>query len=141
MSMRVMIEEAGAFRRWSPVAWLCLLISRRLSRLRPDRLCSVLMSIGRGARESRFDEAQATRATVCRSSTRASGMECLERSIAVYLMCRLRGHVPTWCTGFRVDPFAAHAWVEVDAVPVDESPEISLYSKATVVGPTRKAAA
>jgi hypothetical protein len=139
VSMSVMIEEAGASRRRSAVAWLCLLVARRLSRLRPTKLCSILAVIGRGARTSRADEAQAARASVCLTSTRASGMECLERSVAVYLMCRLRGHVPTWCTGFRVDPFAAHAWVEVDAVPVGEPPEISLYSKATVVGPTRKA--
>lgn len=139
MSMSVMIEEAGAPRRPNAVAWLCLLMARRLSRLAPARLCSTLAFFGRGARASRADEARAARTAVCGTSTGASGMECLERSIAVYLLCRIKGHVPTWCTGFRVDPFAAHAWVEVDAVPVGEPSEIRLYTKVTVVGPTGQA--
>lgn len=141
MSMSVMFEEAGGPHRRSAAAWLCLFVARRLSRLAPPRLCSTLAFFGRGARASSVNEAQEIRTLVCSTSTRASGMECLERSIAVYLLCRLKGHVPTWCTGFRVDPFAAHAWVEVDAIPVGEPPEISSFTRATVVDPTKKVSA
>jgi hypothetical protein len=45
---------------------------------------------------------------------------CLQRAIATALLCRLGGVWPTWCTGVRTAPFAAHAWIEVDGQPVGE---------------------
>lgn len=138
MSTSIMLEEAGASRRRSPTAWLCMLMARGLSRLPPATLCAALSAVGHRTRRSHADEALRIRSLVCASSTRVSGMECLERSIAVFLMCRLRGHCPVWCTGFRVDPFAAHAWVEADGGPVGEPPEIASYTKATTVDPVRK---
>ncbi|WP_316669458.1 lasso peptide biosynthesis B2 protein [uncultured Propionibacterium sp.] len=135
MSMTMMFEEAGSERRRGPLALVCVALAKLLSLLRPDRLRAVLRLLSRGARPSTFDEARRSRAEICRASTAAAGMQCLVRSIAVFVLCRLRGHVPTWCTGFRVDPFAAHAWVEVDGAPVDEMPEVASYTRVVVVEP------
>ncbi|MEU6552647.1 lasso peptide biosynthesis B2 protein [Streptomyces sp. NPDC046915] len=45
---------------------------------------------------------------------------CLQRTIATALLCRVRGAWPTWCTGVRTHPFAAHAWVEAEGRLVGE---------------------
>ncbi|WP_373307212.1 lasso peptide biosynthesis B2 protein [Streptomyces violaceus] len=34
---------------------------------------------------------------------------------------------PTWCSGVRTSPFAAHAWVEADDRPVGEPPDTAVY--------------
>lgn len=51
----------------------------------------------------------------------ASGHGCLRRSLAVTLLCRLRGTRVTWRVGFRSPPPQAHAWVEAGGEPVRET--------------------
>ena len=133
MSMQVVFEGAGSKKRHYLLAWICVSLARPLAKMQPNSLCRVLNLLSRGARPSLFAEAARARKEVCVASSKAAGMECLLRSVSVFLLCRMRGHVPTWCTGFRVDPFAAHAWVEVDGVPVNELPEIAEYKRVTVV--------
>lgn len=45
---------------------------------------------------------------------------CLEESLALLIACLVRGYEATWCIGVRFPPFDAHAWVEVEGVPVGE---------------------
>lgn len=73
-----------------------------------------------GARPSTREQAEAVRAEVCGVSERCAGEGCLQRSIATVLLCRLDGHAPNWCSGYRTGPFVAHAWVEADGMPVSE---------------------
>jgi hypothetical protein len=88
----------------------------------PRRIRTVLGWLRRGARPATFEQAKAARdAVVAVSLTCAAREGCVARSLATVLLCRLGGHWPTWCVGARrVPPFAAHAWVEADGVPVGE---------------------
>lgn len=109
-----------------------------LTLLRPNALRRVLTQVARGARPSSTAEAAAARAAVCAVSARCAGLGCLQRSIAVHLLCRSDGHAPSWRTGFRLEPFVAHAWVEVDGAPVAEPPDVASYCTVLEVAAPRR---
>jgi hypothetical protein len=96
--------------------------ARVLSTQPPGRIRRILGVLRRGARPAGYAEAKAARDDVLAVSLACAGREgCLPRSLATVLLCRLHGEWPTWCVGARrLPPFAAHAWVEADGVPVDE---------------------
>jgi hypothetical protein len=48
---------------------------------------------------------------------------CLEQSLALCFLLRRRGHDAVVRLGVRPYPFAAHAWVECNGVPLAESLE------------------
>jgi hypothetical protein len=48
---------------------------------------------------------------------------CLEQSIALFVLLRRAGAPAELRLGVRPLPFLAHAWVEVDGVPVNEQPD------------------
>ncbi len=101
--------------------------ARLLVLLPPARLHRLLCVLARGSRPAGYAQAARARESVVAVSTRCAGLGCLQRSVATVLLCRARGTWPDWCTGFRVRPFAAHAWVEVDGHPVDEPGELSVF--------------
>jgi hypothetical protein len=45
---------------------------------------------------------------------------CLEQSLALYVLLRRRGIDAALKLGVQTIPFSAHAWVEVNGVPVNE---------------------
>jgi len=116
----------GTTPRLSPVTRFTALIAvgaaRLLSRRPPRRIRRILSVAAFGARPANYAEAARARDTILSVSIRCCGPRaCLPRSIAVALLCRLRGTWPTWCVGVvAVPPFTAHAWVEADGRPVDE---------------------
>lgn len=117
------------------VARLAVLLAFPLSRLAPDRLTQVLRFLRRGAQPASVSGALSARQAVVAVSTACAGQACLQRSIATAVACRLRGNWPTWCTGVRVLPFRAHAWVEVDGRPVGEDAAVASYVRVLVVPP------
>lgn len=96
--------------------------ARLLAKQSPNRIQSILSKIRRGSSPASYQTAYAVRYALVSSSYHCTGPKnCLPRSLAVVLMCRLRGVWPTWCVGVRaVPPFGAHSWVEADGKPVDE---------------------
>ncbi len=88
-----------------------------------------------GAAPATAAQALLARRAVVAVSLRCAGQGCLQRSIATALLCRLRGVWPTWCTGVRTDPFAAHAWVEVDGQPVGEPHPKGHYAPLLTIPP------
>lgn len=102
------------------LALLAVGVARLLATLRPRRLRRVLELARRGARPATRQQAEAARRAVVAVSLRCAGRGCLQRSIAAALYCRAHGTWPTWCTGVRTNPFAAHAWIQVDGQPIDE---------------------
>lgn len=115
--------------QWWPVTIrLHLAIGRMMSWLPPKFLVRLLASIGRGGRNATAAEVEEARGAVCSASVRAAGNGCLQRSIATYLLCRRRGATPVWKSGFRTDPFVAHAWVEAEGVPVGEPEAVSAFT-------------
>jgi hypothetical protein len=96
--------------------------ARLLATQSPRHIRVVLGWLRRGARPATFEQVKAARDTVTAVSLTCAAREgCVARSLATILLCRLRGRWASWCVGARrVPPFGAHAWVEVDGVPVGE---------------------
>ncbi|MFB4284241.1 lasso peptide biosynthesis B2 protein [Nonomuraea sp. MTCD27] len=108
--------------RRRPSAMAAVAAARLIARLPPARIRAVLELARRGAVPATADQAKRARDAVIAVSLFCAGQGCLPRSIAAALLCRLHGAWPTWCTGVRVHPFAAHAWIEADGRPIDEPP-------------------
>ncbi|MFI6014085.1 lasso peptide biosynthesis B2 protein [Streptomyces sp. NPDC051243] len=108
-------------------AHAAVIAARLLAHLPPRRIRAVLGQGRRGARPARYDEALRARREVTAVSTLCAGRYCLQRSLATTLLCRMRGHWPTWCSGVRTAPFGAHAWVEADGKPVGEPADTATY--------------
>ncbi|WP_369392755.1 lasso peptide biosynthesis B2 protein [Streptomyces sp. CG1] len=119
------------------VPLLVVAVAGVLSRLSPSKLRAVLEFARRGAVPSTADQAAAARTAVVAVSLRCAGQACLQRSVATALLCRVRGTWPTWCTGVRTNPFAAHAWVEVGGVPVGEPYPAGHFRTLLAVGPAK----
>lgn len=99
---------------------LAVAVARPLAAVKPARLRQFLEFARRGANPARPEQALRAREQVVAVSLRCAGNGCLQRSIATALLCRAHGSWPTWCTGVRTHPFAAHAWVEAQGGPVGE---------------------
>jgi hypothetical protein len=50
--------------------------------------------------------------------------ECLHRAAASVCYLRWRGHAANLVIGVKTIPFAAHAWVELDGVVVNDRPSV-----------------
>ncbi|MFH8477014.1 lasso peptide biosynthesis B2 protein [Streptomyces sp. NPDC018000] len=106
-----------------------------LVHLRPHRLRKTLELVRRGARPATAAQAHAARTAVVSVNLRCSGQDCLRRSVATALLCRARGTWPTWCTGVRTHPFAAHAWIEAQGHPVGEPASTASFHTLLTVPP------
>lgn len=95
-------------------------IAHLIGRLSPRRIRKVLAWCAGKARPATYAEALRARRTVVAVSMRCAGNGCVPRSIATALLCRVHGSWPTWHTGARTVPFAAHAWVTAEGRAVDE---------------------
>jgi len=136
MSMPLTVEHRDHLpvrRRVLPL--LAVGIARILARTSPRRLRAVLELARRGAAPATPEQALAARRAVVAVSMRCAGQGCLQRSIAAALLCRTRGAWPTWATGVRTAPFAAHAWIEVDDQPVGEQYPAGHYRRILSVPP------
>lgn len=101
--------------------------ARFLITLPPQRLGRVIGFVHKGARRPTKLFAQQARDRVCEVSVRCTGQGCLQRSVAVIVYSRFYGYAPDWCAGFALEPFTAHAWVEVEGEPIGEPPKVSDY--------------
>lgn len=108
-------------------------LARGLSWFSPRTIARVLTVLGTNTLPVAKGEALKARLAVCAVSTRCAGNGCLQRSIAVFILCRISGKAPNWHTGFVSPPFVAHAWVEVDGEPVGEIAQISDYTTILAV--------
>lgn len=111
-------------------------IARPLSMMPPGLLRRTLALVVKGTRRPAAADVLAWRDAVNSVSRRCAGDGCLQRSVAVVLLGRFHGAAPAWKTGFRPDPFTAHAWVEVDGVPIGE-PEAVRHFHAVLSVPHR----
>ncbi|MCQ4045089.1 lasso peptide biosynthesis B2 protein [Streptomyces rubrisoli] len=114
-------------------AYLAVATARLLTTLPPAHIRTALRIARCSAAPADVAQAQAARDAVVAVSTRCAGQGCLQRSLATTLLCRLGGTWPTWCTGVRTVPFRAHAWVEVDEVPVGEPTPPGYYTPTLTV--------
>ncbi|MFI1800818.1 lasso peptide biosynthesis B2 protein [Streptomyces sp. NPDC020379] len=95
--------------------------ARVLAALPPERIRRMLNRFGSGSVPATAEQVLAAREAVVRASARcAVEAGCLQRSLAVVLLCRMSGLGVVWRTGVRSRPFRAHAWVEAGGSPVGE---------------------
>lgn len=125
--------------RWGVRA--VVVAARLLATRRPARIRRVMELASRGARPAGAAEATRAHTAVTAVSLVCAGREgCLPRSIAVALLCRVRGTWPTWCVGVRrLPPFAAHAWIEAGGEPVGENIPADYFRLFYSVPPVRSA--
>ncbi|MEY9873702.1 hypothetical protein ABH931_003191 [Streptacidiphilus sp. MAP12-33] len=136
MSVQMSLDARLGLPLWRrPLPLLAVGAARVLARVRPARLRKVLEFARRGARPAGASQAQCARDEVVAVSLRCAGNNCLQRSIAAALLCRLRGTWPTWCTGVRTHPFAAHAWIQVDGAPIGEPHPAGFFQPLLSVAP------
>jgi hypothetical protein len=76
---------------------------------------------------ARADSQRSTQATAARVALAAAFYPrralCLEQSLVLFTLLRRGGTPARLRLGVRPLPFLAHAWVEVDGVPVNEQPD------------------
>ncbi|MEU6264647.1 lasso peptide biosynthesis B2 protein [Saccharopolyspora shandongensis] len=104
-----------------------------MTRTSPARLRRVMEIACRDAPPATAKQALAARDVSV--SLRCAGQGRLQRSIATALLCRFRGSWPTWCTGVRTQPFAAHAWIDADSQLIGEPHPKSHYRPLLATGP------
>ncbi|MRG29688.1 lasso peptide biosynthesis B2 protein [Laceyella tengchongensis] len=56
---------------------------------------------------------------------------CLETSLSIFLLALLKQRSVQWCLGVKLGPFASHAWIEVEGIPLDE--EAKEYRKIITI--------
>ncbi|MFF2927839.1 lasso peptide biosynthesis B2 protein [Streptomyces celluloflavus] len=110
-------------------------IALPLAKLPPRYLRAILEVLRVGARPGTAAQASAARAAVVAVSLHCAVHNCLQRSIAAAVLCRFRGVWPTWQTGVRTTPFAAHAWIEADGQVIDEPYPDGYYRPLLTVAP------
>jgi nitroreductase len=122
-------------RKHAILARIAASIAWMLSHLRPIAICRILTVMARGTRQADAATVLFWRSAVNSVSTRCAGNGCLQRSIAVMILARFFGVGPTWRTGFRPDPFVAHAWVEAEGMPIGEPAAVSSFHTVLEVVP------
>ncbi|MFI2316825.1 lasso peptide biosynthesis B2 protein [Streptomyces sp. CB00072] len=117
---------------------LAICLARTLALFKPYVLRRLLTRLSKGAAPADAAVTTAARDSVLASSLGLHGLRaCLPRSLAVAVLCRLRGTWPTWCVGVRTaPPFAAHAWVEAGQEMIGETGGYDSYSRLFTVPPT-----
>lgn len=96
-----------------------------VSRLPLPKLRSLLAKAQRGTRRpATAAEAADAHDLVTSVSVRCAGPACLERSVAVLLLCASCRIRVCWCVGVRTPPFESHAWVEAAGEPVREPGDV-----------------
>lgn len=138
MSVQVALDRAPRRARLRDrLCALAAVLAARLAvrRLPLLRLRRLLARVQRNARPATVAEAAEAYDLVTSVSMRCAGPACLERSVAVVLLCASRRVRVRWCVGVRTPPFESHAWVEVAGQPVRESAELQrIYAKILTCG-------
>jgi Transglutaminase-like superfamily len=134
MSMPCRSVAVGWWRRVA--VRVITLASLCLARLSPARLRVLMTWAAVGAIPAEYEHAEWAYNAVVASSPQCAGWKgCLPRSIAVCLLCRLKGQWPEWCCGVRSTlPFTAHAWVQADSRVVAEPGTLDAYRPLIKVG-------
>lgn len=111
------------------------LIARVVVMLPPSAIEAILRGISARTRRPDWQSVSEWRTAINSVSRRCAGQGCLQRSVAVVILARRYGVAPTWRTGFRTNPFTAHAWVEVEGVAVDEPAAVTDFAVVLSVEP------
>ena len=114
-------------------ALFCANVSFFLIKLPPKKLSEVIEKLSKNTRMALPKEVESWRTSINSINVRCAGNGCLQRSVAVMLRGIIARRTPDWVSGFQVSPFIAHAWVEVDGIPIGEEMDLSNFQKILFV--------
>lgn len=114
-------------------ALFCANVSFFLIKLPPKKLSEVIEKLSKNTRKALPKEVDSWRTSINSINVRCAGNGCLQRSVAVMLRGIIARRTPDWVSGFQVSPFIAHAWVEVDGIPIGEEMDLSNFQKILFV--------
>ena len=114
-------------------ALFCANVSFFLIKLPPKKLSEVIEKLSKNTRKALPKEVESWRTPINSINVRCAGNGCLQRSVAVMLRGIIARRTPDWVSGFQVSPFIAHAWVEVDGIPIGEEMDLSNFQKILFV--------
>ena len=114
-------------------ALFCANVSFFLIKLPPKKLSEVIEKLSKNTRKALPKEVESWRTSIKSINVRCAGNGCLQRSVAVMLRGIIARRTPDWVSGFQVSPFIAHAWVEVDGIPIGEEMDLSNFQKILFV--------
>ena len=114
-------------------ALFCANVSFFLIKLPPKKLSEVIEKLSKNTRKALPKEVESWRTSINSINVRCAGNGCLQRSVAVMLRGIIARRTPDWVSGFQVSPFIAHAWVEVDGIPIGEEMVLSNFQKILFV--------
>ena len=114
-------------------ALFCANVSFFLIKLPPKKLSEVIEKLSKNTRKALPKEVESWRTSINSINVRCAGNGCLQRSVAVMLRGIIARRTPDWVSGFQVSPFIAHAWVEVDGIPIGEEIDLSNFQKILFV--------
>lgn len=139
MSSPVRVETHGNYSlATQTMARVCTMISYFLIKLPPKKIAAVLRAGVKGTSAPSAAEVLRYRDAANSVSPRCAGNGCLQRSVAVMIWGITRRRTPDWVSGVRLNPFIAHAWVEIDGVPVGESMDLTGFTRTLQVKRRRK---
>ncbi len=115
------------------IALFCANVSFFLIKLPPKKLSEVIEKLSKNTRKALPKEVESWRTSINSINVRCAGNGCLQRSVAVMLRGIIARRTPDWVSGFQVSPFIAHAWVEVDGIPIGEEMDLSNFQKILFV--------
>ena len=114
-------------------ALFCANVSFFLIKLPPKKLSKIIEKLSKNTRKALPKEVESWRTSINSINVRCAGNGCLQRSVAVMLRGIIARRTPDWVSGFQVSPFIAHAWVEVDGIPIGEEMDLSNFQKILFV--------
>lgn len=91
----------------------------------PKGMVFFVSAIGRNCKHPSYDQAEHFLFAVKKASLMCRGQWCLQRSLAVVVLCSLHGYCPDFIIGVRPSPFSMHAWIESEGVPVQDRKELT----------------
>lgn len=111
-------------------AVLALVLSFPLTKLPPSLIEKILESLAKNKEIAESAQAKKARDSICVVSKKCRNQDrCIKRSLATFFMLLIQGKKCSWCTGYTMNPFRSHAWIEVAGIPVGEPAEIENYTK------------
>lgn len=112
------------------LAFIALIISAPMVNRTPGFVEKILVFLTKNKQMATMEEAENARNSICVVSKKCRNQDrCIKRSIASFVMLWLQGRKASWCTGYALAPFRAHAWIEVGGVPVNENDEVKSYER------------
>lgn len=116
--------------KYKMCALLALVLSFPLTKLSPSLIEKILGILAKHKEIAEIDQAKRARDSICAVSKKCRNQDrCIKRSLATFFMLWIQGKMCSWCTGYTMNPFRSHAWVEVNGIPVGEPVEIENYTR------------